>query len=48
MPFPLGLQMIEIKPYPKLFVKTVENINPLPKKKLSKNKKRKKNKSLKY
>ena len=47
MPFPLGLQLLSVKPQPKLYIKCIEPKDNIPKKKLSKNKKRKKNKSYK-
>jgi len=54
MPFPIGLQFNNVKPTPKLYIKTVENteineykINKLKNKKLSKTNKKKKQKTLK-
>jgi hypothetical protein len=47
MPFPLGLQLFSVKPQPKLFIKCVEPKEYIPKKNVSKNKKRRKNKSYK-
>jgi len=54
MPFPIGLQLINVKPTPKLYIKTIENketieykSNKIKNKNLSKTNKKKKQKTLK-